>query len=621
MANINALLDAATKHIENGAVEDAEVLCRQALSRAPRSTRALKTHGMCQIATGDLEAAIRSFEFVLQMNPDDATACYNLALAQNAQGNADLAQLNFERALSLDPQNPIFHEAMAGVHALKGEIETAMRYLLMALELRPDDPGILANLGTVLVQVGAYFDARTHFERVLELQPENGVVALQLSQILHGLGDHAGGLALSETQYLKRPRDPVFLAAFAHSLALTGELDRAADLIDTALKIAPEAANALEEYALISAYRGQPDQGIARIAGLLKQHRDNPHLCLLMATALSKAGKHAESVTLAQPALQDPTATANALTLIRQGLFHQGRFEEARALAADATFGGAGLKAADAEDPDKVIIPLETKPLEAILFARFLARAAETGETNTVEAPADKTLYAPEPLIPLLQRMPLGRRIETLTGKDLFKVADGDGACFIASYAARPEITAYRPEEFRPYLASDPRADDFWRGSLAPFKGPRAGIMWSKYRPEPLLQDVREGLKTWPGTLLSLVWDDQRSELEGQKGIIDAGAHLKSLDMLVDLVGKLDLVVGPDGLVTHIAGAMGIPAIALVTPEKQWYWYHENGRSHWYPSVHVLERAWEEAEEDFRRRIAEKVAELAEAAGREGNIQ
>jgi len=606
MSNLNALLDAATKHIEKGAVDDAQELCRQALSRAPRNVRALKTHGLCQIASGDLEAAAKSFEFVLQLDPEDATACYNLALAQHAQGLFDLAELNFERALSLDPQNPTFHEAVAGILALRGQIEDAMRHLLMALELKPEDPSILANIGSVLSQIGALYDAVSHYERVLEKQPENGPVTMQLAQILHDLGDHDKGLALTEALYLKRPRDPVVLAAFAHSLAMLGDLDRAAELVDKALKISPDTANALEEHALISAYRGDPDSGIAKLAGLLKTQKDNPHLCLLMATGLARVGKHAESVTLAEVALQEPATCAVAATLVRQGLFQQGRFAEAAGMMAHLGTQSGGLDGIAAEHPDKVIIPLETRPLEAILFARFLGgRASEKAAGN------GQAVYAHEPLIPLLNRMTHGQEIRSLQGENLFSLAETARSCFIASYAARPEIGQYDPAAFQPYLRSDPRADDFWRGSLAPLKKPLCGITWAKHAPAPLLHDIQAGLSGWRGSVLSLMWDDQRAELEGNKQIVDAGAHLKSIDMLVDMIGKLDLVVGPDGLVTHIAGAMGVPAIVLVTPDRQWYWYAKEGRSHWYPSVHVLERAWDEPMERFSARLEEKAAELA----------
>ncbi len=609
MANLNALLDAATKHLENGAIEDAEELCRQALSRAPRSIRALKTYGMCQLASGDLDAAIRSFDFVLQMNPEDATACYNLALAQSAQGKMDLAQLNFERALSLDPQNPSFHEAMASVHALRGELENAMRYLLIAQELKPDDPNILANLGSLLAQIGAYYDARKYYEQVLEKQPDNGPVAIQLAHILHDLGDHARALELTETLYLKRPRDPMILSAFAHSLAQVGELDRAAELVEMALKIAPDMVNALEEYAMVCAFRGEPDKGIAKLAGLLKTQRDNPQICLLVAQAMARAGKHVESVTLAQPALQDLATGATGVALIRQGLFHEGKFAEARNLVARIGLEAGGVDNAGPGAVQRVIIPLETKPLEAILFSRFLSAGPEEGNDA-----GDRVVFAHEPFLPLLQRMDLDYRLESLQGKNMFELAETGSSVFMAGFAARPEVADYDPERFRPYLKADPGADDFWRGSLQPCKRPLCGIGWSKYQPAPLLNDVDRALTDWPGTVLSLMWDDQRFELEGNKRIIDAGAHLKSLEMLVDLIGKLDLVVGPDSLVTHIAGAMGVPAIVLVTPDKPWYWYAPDGRSHWYPSVRVLERAWEEPMDQFTQRLAEMSADLAGVA-------
>jgi len=606
MSNLNALLDAAMKHIENGAVDDAQELCRQALSRAPRSVRVLKTHGMCQIAAGDLEAAVKSFELVLQLDPEDSTACYNLALAQHAQGQFETAELNFERALSLDPQNPTFHEAVAGVLALRGQIEDAMRHLMMALDLKPGEPSILANIGSVLSQIGALYDAVSYYERVLEKQPENGPVIMQLAQILHDLGDHDKGLELTEALYLKRPRDPVVLASFAHSQAMVGEFDRAADLVEKALKIAPDTANALEENALISAYRGNPGNGIAKLAAILKTQKDNPHLCLLMATGLARVGQHEESVTLAQPALQEPSTCAMAANVIRQGLFQQGKFVEAAELTAQLGLHSGGLDGIASNHPEKVIIPLETKPLEAILFARFLR-----GGKSDVPGGNGQAVYAHEPFIPLLQRMTVTRDIRSLQGENLFNLAETGKSCFITSYAARPEIGSYRPETFEPYLKPDPRADDFWRGSLAPLKKPLCGIAWAKYQPAPLLHEVQMGLQDWTGTLVSLMWDDQRFELDGNKRIIDAGAHLKSLEMLVDLIGKLDLVVGPDSLVSHIAGAMGVPSIVLVTPDKPWYWYAPDGCSHWYPSVQVLERAWEEPMEHFTQRLAEKAAELA----------
>ena len=84
MASLNELLSAATQHIEDGAIEDALILCRQALSRAPRSARVLKTYGACLMASGDMQGASASFAAALQIEPDDAAASHDLGLTQHA---------------------------------------------------------------------------------------------------------------------------------------------------------------------------------------------------------------------------------------------------------------------------------------------------------------------------------------------------------------------------------------------------------------------------------------------------------------------------------------------------------------------------------------------------------
>ena len=610
MATLNALLEAVSKHLEDGTVEDAEVLCRQALSRAPRSPRVLKTYGLCQIANGDVDGAATTFEAVVEMNPDDADACLNLGLAQQSLRRSEQALLNFERALTIDPENANYHEAIAAALVEKGDTDGALRHLLIANDLKPDDPSTMANLGSVMAQLGAFYDAKTYFEKSLELEPDNQIIAMQFSQILHDLGEHERGREVSEALYFKRPRDPLVLSTYAHSLAQVGELDRALEHVETALKAAPELLVALDAYALVTALKGTPDLGIGRFARLLKTERTNPHLCLSTAAALARDGRHDNAVTVAREALADETARANALMLVRQNLFSLGRFDEALEVL-DQNDVGAAKKPAANGGPRAVIIPMETRPLEAILFSRFLG--AEGGDG---EAQSDIEVFAHQPIIPLLERVAFKGKITPLETAGLADTAARPDAMFVAGYSSTRHIADYKPDLFKPYIMTDPRADDFWRGSLEPLPRPLVGVTWAKHPPEPLLADIGEGLAGWPGTVLSLVWDDQRMELEGNKRIIDAGRHLATMEALVDLIGKLDLVVAPDGLIMHIAGAMGVPGIVLVTPEKPWYWFAEDGRAHWYPSITVLERPWQESMEDFRKRIADAVrdAQAAEAA-------
>lgn len=605
MASLNEILQAINKHIEEGAIDDAMILCRQALSRAPRSPRVLKTYGACLMASGDMQAASTSFQAALAIDPDDAAASHDLGLTLHARQDIEGARLAFERAITIAPQHAASHEALAAILVEQGDMDAALRHMLIAVEVNPNDAGTLANFAAVLSRIGAFFDAKAHLERALKLDPGNAGITLPLAQIMHELGEHQEAVALVEKAYLKRPRDPITLAALAFGLAQIGDLGQALEHLAAALKSAPDLVPALDTLALISAYRGEPEKGIAHIAGLLKGQKANPLLFLSLSAAMARDGRHEEAITLAGQALQQPMTRSGAYVLMRQNLALLGRFDELIALSKTL---GAGKRPeaenADAPVEDAVIVPLETRPLDVVLLARFL----KLRDGDPAMPAADAVLYAPEQLSPLLSRVDSGRQISPLRDAGLAR----PGAGFIAHYAMDERLLTYRPETFAPYIKADPRANDFWRGSLAPLKRPLVGITWAKYPPAALLEDLREGLRDWPGTILSLVWDDQRAELEGNRRIIDAGRHLQSLDALIDLIGKLDYVVAPDGLAMHIAGAMGVPGLVLTTPDKGWYWHEQDGRSYWYPSIRVLTRPWQVTPEAFRPRIAEAARSFLE---------
>ncbi|POF33775.1 tetratricopeptide repeat protein [Roseibium marinum] len=608
MASVNELLQAAGNLLDEGEVESALELTRQAGAKAPNSARVAKAHGACLIANGDFENAANCFELALSIDPDDTAACHDLGVANQATGNRETARLHFERALTLNPENMSTHEALAAILVEDGEFDDAIRHLQIALNANPEDANTIANFAAILMRVGALYDARVHFEKAYGIAPDNPNITVPLIHILQELGELGEAHMLAEKLYLRRPRDPVALAPFASALAQTGDLDQARRHAETCLKLAPDFVPALDAFALVTAYQGEPELGIARLSEALKKARSNPHLYLSMAAALLRIGRFDQAVAMAGEALKDGTARASAYLLLRQCLSVSGNLEQmvelSRELASDQALGGAKeLLKGD------LVIPFETKPLEAVLLSRFASRPYR------VNGEVAANVSAPEPLLPLLKRMPLAGELRQIQAEDLAKASVNEDAHFITQLALNQRLLTYSPDKFQPYLFGDPQNDDFWRGSLAPLKPPFAGVVWSKYPPAARLQDIDVALADWPGTIVSLVWDDQRMELEGNRRIIDAGRHLASLEALVDLIGKMDLVVGTDSLALHIAGAMGVPGAALVTQEKSWYWYHREGKSFWYPSFQVVERLWQETDEAYRDRVSKVASTCLKDAG------
>lgn len=61
-----------------------------------------------------------------------------------------------------------------------------------------------------------------------------------------------------------------------------------------------------------------------------------------------------------------------------------------------------------------------------------------------------------------------------------------------------------------------------------------------------------------------------------------------SLALLAQAVASMDLVVSVDTVVTHLAGALGKPAILLLSKASDWRWQFGRSDSPWYPQLKIL---------------------------------
>ena len=54
------------------------------------------------------------------------------------------------------------------------------------------------------------------------------------------------------------------------------------------------------------------------------------------------------------------------------------------------------------------------------------------------------------------------------------------------------------------------------------------------------------------------------------------------------LIQQMDLVVSVCTSVVHLAGALNIPAIVLLSPHADWRWLMDETESTWYPNTAIL---------------------------------
>ncbi len=159
-------------------------------------------------------------------------------------GHSERALEHFRRAAELDPKNASSQFNLGVTFGSQGNSADARRAYEAALRIRPDYFQAHTNLGVVLAERGEYAEAERHFREALR-SDSHGVSALvNLSRLLQMRGqlDEATRQA-EEAARRTRYSDLAVLERLEACYAAAGDFDRAARIVDSALRLAGSGTN------------------------------------------------------------------------------------------------------------------------------------------------------------------------------------------------------------------------------------------------------------------------------------------------------------------------------------------------------------------------------------------
>jgi hypothetical protein len=147
-----------------------------------------------------------------------------------------------------------------------------------------------------------------------------------------------------------------------------------------------------------------------------------------------------------------------------------------------------------------------------------------------------------------------------------------------------------------PYLVPDPVKVDQWRARLNALPGLRVGLVWrgsQKFAGSQRKRDMDANhlacLADIPRvSFVSLQKDlppEALAELAKILPMHDWTGELNDFAQTAALVAGLDLVIGVDTSVIHLAGALGRPVWLLNRFDPCWRWLRERDDSPWYPGL------------------------------------
>lgn len=143
-------------------------------------------------------AAVAAGKQLVEDYRDRAGAFSLLGAIELATGDVDAASRSFEQAANLDPRNTFAQRSLAEIDESKGDIDAAARrYEAIAAE-QPDAAWAMFALGRIALDQEDYEEAANRFRRALEADPGNTNYRLNLARAEDQLGNSGAASGILE---------------------------------------------------------------------------------------------------------------------------------------------------------------------------------------------------------------------------------------------------------------------------------------------------------------------------------------------------------------------------------------------------------------------------------------
>ena len=613
----------ALVHHRAGQLDDAAGLYRGVLAGQPRHAEALHLLGVVHDARGEPGHAASLIEAALRVRESAAFRC-NLAMVLGHLGRHAEAVAAAGRALALRPDYPEASNNLGVSLDRLGRRGQAVAAFGRAVAARPDYAEAWTNLGHALRGQGRPGEAAAAYERALALNP--AAPRAPLGRVLGETGRYPEAATAFRHDLAARPDDPDTLNSLAVALAEApaaahdacgrllgwlGRLDEAAAACRRAIALRPDLAeahgtlgnvlrlqgrHAEAETALRRALALRPaDAGAYNNLALVLDEQDRPHEALAVLD-LGDALRPGDA----------DTRHHRAMLLLRQGRFAEGWPEyEWRLRTRQA--GGTGAPSAKSSwngEPLRgrtILLTPEQGFGDTIQFSRYAPMVAAAG--------GRVLLGAPRPLVRLLRGLPGVAAV----------VAEGEAVpahaleCPLLSLPRAFGTTLETVPATVPYLAAPPEVQARWRERLPDCGGFRVGLAWAGNPNQA--NDRRRSL---PFEALAPLWamegvgwyslqvGPRAADLAAAPAgrIEDLAPELDDFAETAAAIARLDVVVTPDTAVAHLAGALGVPVLVMLSFAADWRWVRGQDRSPWYPGMRLVRQ-------DVRRHWEPVVATIA----------
>jgi len=185
-----ALVFAAGIHGGTGDWTRAEALLKTAIETDPASLDAYSLLGQLYTSQNRLDAARETFGEVVKKRPEHVSAHTLIALIDEMEGNTTAARQRYERIVQIDPNAAVACNNLAYIYAEHGgNLDVAVQLAQRARQRLPDAPQIADTLGWVYYRKGLAQLAVPMFQQAVVKLPKSATYRYHLALAYRAMGD------------------------------------------------------------------------------------------------------------------------------------------------------------------------------------------------------------------------------------------------------------------------------------------------------------------------------------------------------------------------------------------------------------------------------------------------
>lgn len=260
--------------------------------------------GLAYKQLGEYETAIVYFEKALQVKPTYFEAYFNLGETFEKQGAYEAALDNYQRAHVPNEKLAEAYKRYGIYLANSGKIDRAVEQLNLALDSWPKCAEAHRALGRIYVQIQNLESAVHHFSEQIRLQPNQAEGFIDLGSTLFQTKDFAGAIANYQSALQINPDLPEVENNLGLAFCNLGQFEAALPHFENAIKTEPDYLAARNNMAGALSQLGENEAAIKQLEAIQELNPDNPQIHNNIGAELLKLGRTKQAIAHFEKALQ-----------------------------------------------------------------------------------------------------------------------------------------------------------------------------------------------------------------------------------------------------------------------------------------------------------------------------